>query len=53
MTGSIGATESSKKQAGVSYPTEEDLAEIEIGSGFSMSNDGGQASAIIADMKSG
>ena len=49
-TGSIGATESSEKQAGVSYPTEEDLAEIEIGSGFSMSSDGDQPSTIIADI---
>ena len=53
MTGSIGATESSEKQAGVSYPTEEDLAEIEIESGFSILNDGGQPSTIKADVKSG
>lgn len=52
VTGSIGAAESSEKQASVSYPTEEDLAEIEIGSSFSMSNDGDQSSTIIADILS-
>ena len=49
VTGSIAATESSDKQADVSFPTKEDLAEIEIGSSFSMSKDGDQPSAIIAD----